>query len=149
MAKNIIEEDTLNEVLARVAKLSPETQRLWGKMNVAQMLVHLSSTLKTGLGELKAKNVYVPLISPLLKRYIMGGGRFMKGATPTMGEFLIKETHDFAKSQQEFTDILKRFVAEGRNDALKSHPFFGKMDAEAWGKTSYGHIDHHLRQFGV
>jgi hypothetical protein len=66
-----------------------------------------------------------------------------------MGEFLIKETHDFAKSQQEFTDILKRFVAEGRKAKLKPHPFYGEMDAEAWGKTSYGHIDHHLRQFGV
>lgn len=149
MAKNIIEEDTLNEVLARIEKLTPETRRVWGKMDVAQMLVHLSCALKTGLGELKAKNVYVPLISPLIKRYIMGGGKFMKGATPTMREFLIKGTHDFAKAQQEFTDVLKRFVAQGRKEALKSHPFFGKMDTEEWGKTAYEHIDHHLRQFGA
>ncbi|UPT67043.1 MAG: DUF1569 domain-containing protein [Sphingobacteriales bacterium JAD_PAG50586_3] len=149
MAKSVIDEHTLNEVLERLNKLSPDTQRQWGKMNVSQMLVHLSCTLKTGLGELKAKNVYVPLISPLMKRYLMRGGRFMKGATPTMGEFLIKEQYDFATSRNEFIDILNRFVAEGRKEQLKRHPFFGKMDAEAWGKTSYGHIDHHLRQFGV
>jgi hypothetical protein len=148
-SKNIMDESTFNEVLSRLNKLTPETQRLWGKMNVAQMLVHLSATLKTGLGELKAKNVYVPLISPLMKRYIMGGGKFMKGATPTMGEFLIKEQYDFDASLTEFIDILNRFVAEGRKESLKRHPFFGQMDAEAWGKTSYGHIDHHLRQFGV
>ena len=149
MAKNVIEEATLNEVLERLNKLTPDTQRLWGKMNVSQMLVHLSSTLKTGLGELKAKNVYVPLISPLMKRYLMRGGRFMKGATPTMGEFMVKNTVDFNTAHAEFTAILKRFVAEGRKEKLKRHPFFGEMDAEAWGKTSYGHIDHHLRQFGV
>lgn len=149
MAKNLIEEHTLQEVLARLNKLQAGTQRQWGKMDVAQMLVHLTSTLKTGLGELEAKNVYVPIISPLMKRYLMNGGRFMKGATPTMGEFLIKETHAFDTAHAEFTETLKRFVAEGRKEALNRHPFFGKMDAEAWGKTSYGHIDHHLRQFGV
>lgn len=148
-SKNIIEESTFNEVLSRLNKLTPQTQRLWGKMDVAQMLVHLSCTLKTGLGELKAKNVYVPIISPLMKRYLMRGGRFMKGATPTMGEFLIKERYDFDASRNEFIAVLNRFVAEGRKEKLDRHPFFGKMDAEAWGKTSYGHIDHHLRQFGV
>ena len=149
MAKNVIDEATLNEVLERLNKLTPDTQRLWGKMNVSQMLVHLSSTLKTGLGELKAKNVYVPLISPLMKRYVMRGGRFMKGATPTMDEFVAKNTVDFNTAHDEFIAVLKRFVAEGRKVKLKPHPFYGEMDAEAWGKTSYGHIDHHLRQFGV
>jgi hypothetical protein len=27
------------------------------------------------------------------------------------------------------------------------NPFFGALDKQAWGKLSYKHFDHHLRQF--
>lgn len=149
MAKNIFDEPITNEILARVEKLAPGSQRLWGKMDVAQMLAHLSTPLKTALGELKAKNVYVPVVSPLFKKYLISRGRFWEGKTPTMGEFLIADQRDFDTEKQLFLAIFDRFVNTGRNGELAKHPFFGKMGAEDWGKTTYVHFDHHLRQFGV
>ena len=38
----IFNEDVLNENLIRLEKLTPNTQPLWGKMNVAQMLAHIN-----------------------------------------------------------------------------------------------------------
>ena len=40
--KNIFEKSVTDEVIARIEKLSPETQPQWGKMGVAQMFAHLS-----------------------------------------------------------------------------------------------------------
>lgn len=149
MAKNIFDEPITNEILVRIEKLSPASQRRWGKMDVAQMLAHLSTPLRTALGELKAKNVYVPVVSPLFKRYLINKGRFWEGKTPTMGEFLIKDQRDFDTEKKIFLALFARFVEAGRIGQLASHPFFGKMDAADWGKTTYVHFDHHLRQFGV
>jgi hypothetical protein len=29
------------------------------------------------------------------------------------------------------------------------HPLFGALSAAEWGRFSYRHADHHLRQFGI
>ena len=42
--KNIFEKDTTEEVISRIEKLSPESQRLWGRMSVSQMLAHCNVT---------------------------------------------------------------------------------------------------------
>ena len=42
MFPSIFEPQTLTDLLARIEKLTPDTQPKWGKMNVAQMLAHNS-----------------------------------------------------------------------------------------------------------
>jgi len=149
MQKNIFEEATYREITARLNKLTPETPRQWGKMDVAQMLTHLAIPLKTGLGELKAKKVYVPLISPLAVQYVMLGGGFGKALSPTMKEFIVKDSHIFNEEKHAFVEALNRFIKVGKEGKLNPHPFFGKMNPTEWGIVTYSHVDHHLRQFGV
>ena len=38
--KNIFTKEVTKDVIARVEKLTPESQPTWGKMSVAQMLAH-------------------------------------------------------------------------------------------------------------
>ncbi len=149
MQKNIFEEAVYRDVLARLEKLTPETPRQWGKMDVAQMLAHLTIPLKTGLGELKAKKVYLPLISPLAVKYVLHGGGFGKGLSPTMKEFIVKDSHIFDTEKQALVETLNRVITLGKQGQLKPHPFFGKMNPTEWGIVTYSHVDHHLRQFGV
>ena len=40
--ENILTTDGSQKTIARINNLTPTTQALWGKMNVAQMLAHLS-----------------------------------------------------------------------------------------------------------
>ncbi|MBK9525384.1 MAG: DUF1569 domain-containing protein [Bacteroidetes bacterium] len=28
------------------------------------------------------------------------------------------------------------------------HPYFGKLSSREWGRITYLHLDHHLKQFG-
>ena len=45
--KNIFTTETTNEIIARIHTLTNETQALWGKMHVAQMLAHCSVSYET------------------------------------------------------------------------------------------------------
>ena len=40
--KNLFEPATVEEVKQRMAQLRPDSERQWGKMNVAQMVAHCS-----------------------------------------------------------------------------------------------------------
>ena len=41
--KNLFEGETVDEIVSRIDKLQPTSQRYWGKMDVAQMLAHCSA----------------------------------------------------------------------------------------------------------
>jgi len=53
-----------------------------------------------------------------------------------------------ARDVDELRRLIQRF---GGAEAQLSgdHPLFGALTATEWGKFSYRHADHHLRQFGV
>ena len=38
---------SLSQILSRIEKLTPNSQRQWGKMNVAQMLAHCNIYMET------------------------------------------------------------------------------------------------------
>ena len=48
--KNLFNNSVKQELIERINKLTPETQRKWGKMNVAQMLAHLQMQIEVAYG---------------------------------------------------------------------------------------------------
>ncbi len=50
MRKNLLQPEVKEEIISRISKLTPQTQRQWGKMNVNQMLYHTSAGLKIAYG---------------------------------------------------------------------------------------------------
>jgi hypothetical protein len=44
--KNLFEPAVYTEITERVNRLSPESQRQWGKMTVSQMLAHCKEAFK-------------------------------------------------------------------------------------------------------
>jgi hypothetical protein len=54
----------------------------------------------------------------------------------------------FARDLDELRRLIHRF--NGADTQLSGHhPLFGALSAAEWGRFSYRHADHHLRQFGV
>ena len=49
--KNLFDDIAYHEILERLHKLSPNSQRQWGKMQVAQMLAHCKQAFKVPLTE--------------------------------------------------------------------------------------------------
>lgn len=148
--KNIHEAATLQEFIERINKLSPDSQRQWGKMNVSQMLAHCAAALEVNLGDrVNKQGIMGMLFGKLAKKSVVSPQPFKQGL-PTAPGFVIKDDKDFEKEKARLIALLTR-LSESDPQAIAKNPhsFFGKMTAEEWNMLNYKHIDHHLRQFGV
>jgi hypothetical protein len=56
--KNLFDTPVYNEAITRLNRLSPESQRQWGKMDVAQMLAHVSQSFKVPLTKSKLPRIF-------------------------------------------------------------------------------------------
>ncbi len=56
--KNLFDHAVKQEIIARINKLTPRSQRQWCKMEVAQLLVHFQTPLGV-TGELKLKGCFL------------------------------------------------------------------------------------------
>jgi hypothetical protein len=53
---------------------------------------------------------------------------------------------EFERDRHETIALLRAFAAPGAT--FVRHPIFGAMSHNEWMKWGFGHVDHHLRQFG-
>lgn len=148
--KNLFDPDVHTEVIKRLNSLTPETQRLWGKMNVAQMLAHCKEAFKVPLSEKKMPRMFIGLLLGWAFKKKLYNNEPWKKNLPTAPDFIIKDERDFEKEKRELTELVDRFYSGGSEKVgLHPHPMFGSYTTEQWGKSMYKHLDHHFRQFGV
>jgi hypothetical protein len=147
---NLFNQSDVFRILERIEKLTPDSQRQWGKMNVAQMLAHSNISLETAMGV----NVINPLfigriIGSFLKSKILGEKPFGKNS-PTDKTYIFKDDRNFEEEKLTTIVSIKKFFEGGPSKCtIHPHPFFGKFTPEEWAVFQWKHLDHHLRQFGV
>jgi len=148
--KNLFDTDASAEIVRRINKLTPSTQRVWGKMNVSQMMAHCSSAIEMQMGDVTPKRVFIGrLIGPFFKSF-MTGEKPMSKNSPTAPELVIVDERDFNKEREKLIGLVNRFTKDGPHGVTKHpHPFFGKLTTDEWATGAYKHLDHHLTQFGV
>jgi len=148
--KNLFEVEVMEEILRRINKLEPSSERQWGKMEVAQMLAHCTSSLRLANGERKPKRMLLGiLIGSFFKSTYYDDKPFKKNA-PTTKESTIIDKREFYKEKEILINKIVQFVEGGMEKCTKHpHPFFGFYTPEQWGIGIYKHLDHHLRQFNV
>lgn len=148
--KNLFQQETIAEVTARIAVLTPESEHVWGKMNVAQMLAHCAEVFEMTNGHKKVKRSLLSYaLGPLFKFVYTNEKPLGKGA-PTSKEFAMVSAKDFATEQEHLQKLIAEFIVLGPEKITKDpHPFFGKLTPAEWARGMYKHLDHHLRQFGV
>jgi hypothetical protein len=138
------------ELIERVKKLSPETQALWGKMDVAQMLAHTHQPLLVMKGDKKIK---FTLIGALLGNYLKKKFLKDKGFGKNLGthaQFKVVDKKQFESEKQKLIETLLLLEKTGTSIITKNkHPFFGNMTHDEWADMMYIHTNHHLKQFGV
>lgn len=147
---SLFEPQTAAQIIERINKLQPNSQRLWGKMNVAQVLKHCNDALGTATGDVKIKPSFIfKIIGPLIKKTVMEQKPYKQGL-PTAKEFIITDEREFEKEKQNVLVRIDKFISNGeaKVDGLR-HPAFGKMTSYEWGYSQWKHFDHHLKQFGV
>jgi hypothetical protein len=145
--KDLFDTTVKEDIINRINKLTPQSQALWGKMNVAQMLVHCQMPLGVATGNHTLKgNFFMRLIGPLFKKQLFNDKPFKRNL-PTDKSFIITHTHDLEKERQNLIAMINSFSAATMSN--EPHPFFGKLTNEEWSCGTWKHLDHHLQQFGV
>jgi Protein of unknown function (DUF1569) len=145
-----LQQKAYDDILGRLEKLSPQSQAQWGKMNVAQMLAHVTANLEMATSDKKVRQAFMGRIfGKGAKQQIL-----TSGAQPrNMGTFSylkIVDQREFEKEKEVLRLKLARFYQGGEAAITRQpHGFFGCLTPNEWARLQYIHIDHHFKQFGV
>jgi hypothetical protein len=147
---NLFDQADVSQMMQRVEKLTPDSQRQWGKMNVSQMLAHCAIALRTATGEHVMKRLLIGrIIGPLIKHKVLDEKPFRQ-SSPTDKSYIFKDDRNFEEEKTAVIVALKKFYEGGPSQCTTHpHPFFGYYTPGQWAVLQWKHLDHHLRQFGV
>jgi Protein of unknown function (DUF1569) len=149
--KNLFDPNEKNEILERIEKLTPNTERLWGKMDVAQMLAHCNVPYELVYEAKHPKpNKLVKFFLKLfVKETVVGEKPYPKNG-PTAPVFLIKSAKNFDDEKKRLIDHINKTQELGEKyfEGRESHSF-GPLSKAEWNVMFSKHLEHHLNQFGV
>lgn len=149
--KNIFEPATTEYCLARLDKLSADTEPQWGKMSAPQMLAHLSVAydLTYGLVDPKLNAITKLMLKWFVKPTVVGDKPYKKN-NRTAPFFLIEDDRDFETEKARLVANIKKTEKLGQAEFEgRDYVSFGKMTASEWSNLFYKHMDHHFTQFGI
>ncbi len=142
-----------NKFISMLTTISPVTVPNWGKMNLHQMIEHMSYSFRQANG----KEEY-PMITP--EEHITKMQAFLESDKPfrenTPNKLLPDDpeppkTATIPLALEELKREIEHFfeVFARHPDKKITNPIFGVLSYEQWVKLLYKHAWHHLRQFGV
>jgi Protein of unknown function (DUF1569) len=148
---NLFQWTTAEKIKQRLHQLRPDSPRLWGKMNPAQMLAHCSASLEMAAGEIRPRRALIGrIIGPAIKRVVFREDEPFRRNSPTAKELVMNGDWNFDAERNRLSGLIDRFVAAGpASCTTHPHAFFGPLTPDEWATLMYKHLDHHLRQFGA
>jgi len=135
-------------LVERLNRLTPTSQRQWGKMTVDQMLWHLNEGFEMGLGRRTLAPLKVP-IPRFLLRFFIFNVPWPKGKARTHPDLEAKASYDFAAERARTIRLLEEIVARPLEGTWPDSYAMGRMSGKDWSRMGVLHVDHHLKQFGV
>ncbi|WP_339884170.1 DUF1569 domain-containing protein [Polaribacter vadi] len=149
--KNIFSKEVTEGVVARIEDLTSQTQPIWGKMSVAQMLAHCCVTYEMVYTDKHPRpNAFTRfMMKTLIKNIVTSEKLYVKNGR-TAKQFVITDSKNFETEKKRLIDFITKTqqLGEPEFEGKESHSF-GKLTAKEWNNLFYKHVDHHLRQFGV
>jgi len=143
----------LLDVPQLLRQIPAETQASWGKMNVQQMIEHMSDSVRIANGRDLRDCITPEEHLDRMQAFLKSDKPFKENTVNSlMGE--VPEPCRFERIEDslgELEEELKEFQNVFDQDKLKqiTNPFFGDLNYEEWVQLLYKHFLHHLRQFGV
>jgi hypothetical protein len=130
-----------------------DAERRWGKMNVQQMIEHMSDSVRMANGKFVNPLVTPEENVPKMQAFLMSEKPFREN-TPNN---LLSETplpprnttmNETIEELQNEIDDFFLFFKDDKNKTFLN-PFFGQLNFDMWVQLLHKHAMHHLRQFGV
>jgi hypothetical protein len=143
----------LNEYPLLLRKIDPLSKGHWGKMNVQQMIEHMTDSVREANGKQLRTLVTPEDRLPKMKEFLMSEKEFrpetknaLMGDDPApVNKASVKEAID--ELEIELGDFVNRFKND--NESRITNPFFGELNFEEWIQLLHKHAIHHLKQFGI
>jgi hypothetical protein len=150
--RSLAAQENVDELVARIGRLQPTSPRQWGTLTPNEMLCHLADAFLVMLGDRPAVSSDRPLVVKWIAKWLaLHTSLPWPHGFPTSREV---DPHrdgtkpvDFEEDRQRVIALLRRFSSP--ETQYGRHPGFGSMTREEWLLWGYGHVDHHLRQFGL
>ena len=149
---NIFTKEVSDHVIARLNKLTPDAERLWGKMDVARMLAHCSVTYEMVYEPEKhpKPNPAMGLLLKLFAKRICVNEKPYRKNLPTDTAFIIRSDRDLETERARLIAYIEKTRTLGEDEFDGKHfVSFGVLNKTEWNNMFYKHLDHHLTQFGV
>jgi hypothetical protein len=149
---NIFTQEVSQEIIGRINKLTPDSQRQWGKMDVAKMLAHCNVAYEMIYepGKHPKPNFFMGIILKLFVKKIVTGEKPLKKNSPTAPAFIMKSDKDFDSEKARLIAYIEKTQKLGES-YFEGHESngFGNLTAKEFNNMMYKHLDHHLTQFGA
>ena len=149
MENSIFNHASFVSIHNRILALRPAAKRQWGKMNLVQMMRHLSVATGSGLEVYRLSDESSFISRTFLKFFVLRILKRLPQNAPAPKGFRT-ETKILLNFNTEKANVLEILeLAFSSTHSIYPHPMFGKMNRNEWGTLVYRHFDHHLRQFGA
>ncbi len=103
--------------------------------------------MRVGLGDIPAKQRGNPLTRTVVKWMVVHSPmRAPPGKVRTLPEMLISAPTTWEDDLHACRVLIDRLAT---TSVTVPHPVFGRLSVDDWGRLSWKHLDHHLRQFGL
>ncbi len=149
--KSVFNKVDSQEIIDRINKLTPSTQAVWGKMNVAQMLAHCNVTYEFIYDtKHEAPKGFTKLMLKLFVKNIVVNEKPYGKSSRTAPAFIIVDERVFETEKKRLIDHITKTQELGEKyfDGKESISF-GPLKMQEWNNMFYKHLNHHLSQFGV
>jgi hypothetical protein len=142
-----------NEFTQILTRLDAGAARKWGKMNVQQMIEHMSDYVRIASGKTLMEVVTPEDRLPKMQGFLESSKPFPEN-TPNnlMPEEPLPARHSSKEAVvAELQEEIDHFFAVYEQDAAKvtPNPFFGHLVFDQQVQLLHKHATHHLRQFGL
>ena len=141
------------QIETRLRALRPDSARQWGRMSPHQTLCHLSDAFRMAVNERAVAPIaggFKPIVKFIALRLPLA---WPKGRIRTIPEADQGKDGtppvEFEADRAELLALISRFCDAGPGGRCATHPLFGSMNDDLWGRWAYRHMDLHLRQFGL
>ena len=148
---SVYDKSVAEDIINRINQLTPKSQPLWGKMDVARMLAHCCITYEYIFDERHDKpNFFMKFIlKSFVKKKVVSEEVYEKNS-PTGPAFIIADSKDFDEQKTRLLNYIYKVVEKGSSFFQgKKSVSFDELTPTEWNNLMYKHLDHHLRQFGV
>ena len=141
------------EYIPLLRTIKPDAERRWGKMNVQQMIEHMSDSVRIANGKDPHTLVTPEENVERMQAFLMSDKPFKEN---TPNRLLPDEPANHRNSaiseaieelNTEIQDLFRVFEQDKQKTVM--NPFFGALNFDMWVQLLHKHAWHHLNQFGV